>query len=68
MSVFNALDDNGDGVISMAELMNWFAYDFVMNSDERLWDFVKMIDYEMDGKITRKKCERVLGERRKMVA
>ena len=65
--VFNALDSNGDGTVSMQELMDWFAYDFVMNSDERLWDFLEIIDKEKTGENTQEQYEEVLRERAQQV-
>ena len=62
--VFNSLDRNGNGKISQQDLMDWIAYDYVMNSDERLWEFVETIDIEKDGKITKAKCERALKGRK----
>jgi len=61
--VFDALDSDGDGTVSMQELRDWYAYDFVMNSDERLWDFLEVIDEGKTGEITLQQCLKVLGDR-----
>ena len=62
--MFQALDTGGDGIVSSADLKDWFAFDYVMNSDERLWDFIRKIDIscnkEETGKITRKMMSHVV--------
>ena len=43
-------------------MMDWFAYDYVMNSDDRLWELIESIDIEGEGKISQEMCERAIEE------
>jgi len=60
--IFESLDANEDGVVCLTDLMDWFAYDYVMNSDERLWELIASIDTEGKGRLSREMCERAIVE------
>jgi len=49
--MFDAIDIDHSGTISLAEFMSWFWYDYTIKQDDRLWQFIKTLDTHGDGLI-----------------
>jgi Ca2+-binding EF-hand superfamily protein len=63
--IFDSIDADGSGEVSLKEFMAWFSYDYVLKQDERMWGFIKTLDKNNDGKITLDEIEDALKKKNK---
>lgn len=61
--IFDSIDADGSGEVSLKEFMAWFSYDYVLKQDERMWGFIKTLDKNNDGKITLDEIEDALKKK-----